>query len=113
MKKTFVRLLVIIPVIAIQALWLVLLIRWLSPYSAVINFILSIFAAFFVLYIITKRDESTYKIPLAAHHPDDAAGRRRAVSALRQQALGKDIAGASQARGAAACHWRSRSSQGA
>ena len=61
-KKTFVRLLVIIPVIAIQALWLVLLIRWLSPYSAVINFILSIFAAFFVLYIITKRDESTYKI---------------------------------------------------
>ena len=62
MKKTFVRLLVIIPVIAIQALWLVLLIRWLSPYSAVINFILSIFAAFFVLYIITKRDESTYKI---------------------------------------------------
>ena len=52
MKKTFVRLLVIIPVIAIQALWLVLLIRWLSPYSAVINFILSIFAAFFVLYII-------------------------------------------------------------
>ncbi len=62
MKKTFVRLLVIIPVIAIQALWLVLLIKWLSPYSAVINFILSIFAAFFVLYIITKRDESTYKI---------------------------------------------------
>ena len=112
MKKTFVRLLVIIPVIAIQALWLVLLIRWLSPYSAVINFILSIFAAFFVLYIITKRDESTYKIlwlliiltmPLAG----------AAVSALRQQALGKDIAGASQARGAAACHWRSRSSQGA
>ena len=62
MKKTFVRLLVIIPVIAIQALWLVLLIRWLSPYSAVINFILTIFAVFFVLYIITKRDESTYKI---------------------------------------------------
>ena len=73
MKKTFVRLLVIIPVIAIQALWVVLLIRWLSPYSAVINFILSIFAAFFVLYIITKRDESTQD-PLAAHHPDDAAG---------------------------------------
>ena len=62
MKKTFVRLLVIIPVIAIQTLWLLLLIRWLSPYSAVISFIMSIFAVFFVLYIITKRDESTYKI---------------------------------------------------
>ncbi len=113
MKKTFVRLLVIIPVIAIQALWLVLLIRWLSPYSAVINFILSIFAAFFVLYIITKRDESTYKIlwlliiltmPLAGAALYLLFGNRRSARILQGLLKRAELA---------ACHWRSRSSQGA
>ena len=62
MKKTFIRILVIVPVAAVQVLWLMLLIKWLTPYSVIINFILSICAFLFVLYIITKRDESTYKI---------------------------------------------------
>ena len=62
MKKTFIRILVIVPVAAVQVLWLMLLIKWLMPYSVIINFILSICAFLFVLYIITKRDESTYKI---------------------------------------------------
>ncbi|MBP3520474.1 MAG: PLDc N-terminal domain-containing protein, partial [Oscillospiraceae bacterium] len=56
------RILTVIPAVLVQLFWLVLLSKWLAPYAAVLNFVLSILSFFFVLYIITKRDEGTYKI---------------------------------------------------
>ena len=62
MKKIMRRVLTIIPAVAVQGLWIYLLLKWLHPYTALITTILSIFSFFFVLYVITRRDESTYKI---------------------------------------------------
>lgn len=62
MKKITRRILTIIPAVAVQGLWIYLLLKWLHPYTALITTILSIFSFFFVLYVITLRDESTYKI---------------------------------------------------
>lgn len=56
------RILTVIPVVLVQLFWLILLSKWLAPYAAVLNFILSILSFLFVLYIITKQDEGTYKI---------------------------------------------------
>ena len=54
MGRTVRRIISVLPAVAIQVLLLVVLIRWLSPYAAVINFILSIMSIFLVLYIIIK-----------------------------------------------------------
>ncbi len=62
MNKVLRRVLTIIPAILLQALWLYLLFSVLAPWAPAINFALSIFAFIFVLYIITKQDEGTYKI---------------------------------------------------
>lgn len=62
MNKIVSRVLAVIPAAAIQALWILLLTKWLSPYAALISLGLSILAFLLVLYIIIKRDESTYKI---------------------------------------------------
>lgn len=56
------RLVFIIPALALQVFWIVVLIRWLSPYSAVISTVLSVLATLFVLYLTSKRDEPSYKI---------------------------------------------------
>ena len=61
MNQVIRRIIGIIPATIIQALWLLALLRWLSPYAAVINLLLSVFAVFYVLYIMTNRNESTYK----------------------------------------------------
>ena len=61
MGRTVRRIISVLPAVAIQVLLLVVLIRWLSPYAAVINFILSILSIFLVLYIIIKREEAAYK----------------------------------------------------
>lgn len=55
------RVLAVLPAVAVQVLLLVVLIEWLSPYAAVINFVLSILSLLLVLYIIIKRDEPAYK----------------------------------------------------
>lgn len=55
------RVLAVIPAVAVQVLLLLVLIKWLSPYAAVINFILSILSLLLVLYIIIKREEPAYK----------------------------------------------------
>ncbi len=62
MSKTMRRILTVIPAVIIQALWILALMKWLAPWAAAINFALSLLALLFVLYIITKQDESTYKI---------------------------------------------------
>ena len=60
-NKVIRRIIGIIPATIIQVLWLLALLRWLSPYAALINLLLSVFAVFYVLYIMTNRNESTYK----------------------------------------------------
>ncbi len=62
MKPIILRVLVVLPAVLLQALWLYVLLGWLAPWAAVINAVLSILAFIFVLYLITKRDEGTYKI---------------------------------------------------
>ena len=62
MSKILRRILTILPAVLLQAVWLLVLLHWLAPWAALINTVLSILALLFVLYIITKQDESTYKI---------------------------------------------------
>ena len=62
MNKILRRVLTILPAVVLQALWLVILFSWLAPWAGAISFVLSVFAFIFVLYIITKQDEGTYKI---------------------------------------------------
>ena len=62
MRKILNRILIVIPAVALQALWLLLLTKWLAPYSTLIASLLSIVAVFLVLFIVIKRDESTYKL---------------------------------------------------
>lgn len=45
-----------------QVLWHVLLVKWLAPYAPLIVSLLSVAAVFMVLFIVIKRDESTYKL---------------------------------------------------
>jgi len=56
------RILTLIPAAAIQLVWLVVLSKWLAPYAVALNVILSVLSFLFVLYIITKQQEGTYKI---------------------------------------------------
>lgn len=62
MSKMLRRVLTVIPVAAVQALWILLLVKWLSPYAAYITLALSVAAVLLVLFIIIKRDETAYKI---------------------------------------------------
>lgn len=62
MSKMLRRVLTVIPAAAVQALWILLLVKWLSPYAAYITLALSVAAVLLVLFIIIKRDESAYKI---------------------------------------------------
>ena len=61
MNKVLRRVIALIPAALIQLVWLYVLVRWLSPFSAVINLLLSLFAMLYVLYIFTNRNEGTYK----------------------------------------------------
>lgn len=56
------RILAIIPAVIVQVLWMCLLMSWLAPYATVISTLLSICTFLFVLFLIIKRDEGTYKI---------------------------------------------------
>lgn len=62
MEKIIRRILSIIPAVLLQLVWLIILSGWLAPWAAVLEFILSLLAVLFVLYLITKQDEGTYKI---------------------------------------------------
>ncbi len=62
MKKIIRRVLILIPAVLLQLLWIFLLVRWLAPWAGPISMALSIVALLAVLFIITKRDEGGYKI---------------------------------------------------
>ena len=62
MSKMLRWVLTVIPAAAVQALWILLLVKWLSPYAAYITLALSVAAVLLVLFIIIKRDETAYKI---------------------------------------------------
>lgn len=62
MSKMLRRVLTVIPAAAVQAFWILLLVKWLSPYAAYITLALSVAAVLLVLFIIIKRDETAYKI---------------------------------------------------
>ncbi len=62
MKKIIRRVFTILPAVLLQVVWLTVLVKWLTPWSAVISFGLSILSFLFVLFLITKRGESTYTI---------------------------------------------------
>ncbi len=62
MNKIVRRVLTVLPAILLQALWLYLLFSWLAPWATLISAALSVLSLIFVLYLITKQDESTYKI---------------------------------------------------
>lgn len=94
MRKILNRILIVIPAAALQALWLLLLTKWLAPYSALIASLLSIVAVFLVLFIVIKRDESTYKllwllvilaIPLVGTLLYLCFGNKRTAKPLRRQ----------------------------
>lgn len=56
------RMLVIVPAVALQLAWLYILWTWLAPWAASISIVLVAFSFVLVLYIVTKRDEGTYKM---------------------------------------------------
>lgn len=62
MIKIVRRVVSIAPAIILQLVWLYVIFRWLAPWAAVINAALSVLSFLFVLYLIIKQDESTYKI---------------------------------------------------
>jgi len=62
MKKIIGRLIAIIPAVLMQCLWYILILGILSKYKVFLNAVLLILSIVFVLYLISKRDESSYKI---------------------------------------------------
>lgn len=62
MRRILLRVLAAIPAVALQVVWLLALVKWLASWAAVLSFALSVLALLFVLYLITKQEESTYKI---------------------------------------------------
>ena len=52
MGKIIRRILTIIPAVALQSLWLLLLMKWLTPYAPIIVSLLSVAAFFLVVFII-------------------------------------------------------------
>ena len=61
MKKIFGRLIIVAPAVIIQILWMNFLYNKLNN-SALVTLLLTILAFLFVIYIINKRDETSYKI---------------------------------------------------
>ncbi len=61
MSKVVLRVIGVLPAFAIQVLWMVVLLKWLAPWAALINLVLSLFAILFVLYIMSSRNEGSYK----------------------------------------------------
>ncbi len=61
MKRVMMRVIGTLPGVFLQALWMFVLIRWLSNYATLLNFLLSILAVIFVLYIFGTRFEGSYK----------------------------------------------------
>ena len=66
-KKIFGRVLVVVPALALQVLWILIAykaLNWLSDYhlGEIIEVVFHILAIIFVISIVTRRDETAYKI---------------------------------------------------
>ncbi len=62
MNKLVRRVFTVLPAVLLQAVWLLVVFKWLAPWAALITAALSVLAFLFVLYLIIKQEESTYKI---------------------------------------------------
>ena len=62
MKKIVHRIIAILPAVLIQLGWYYILIRWLSPYSTLLTLLLSLLGFLYMMTVIVKNDDSTYKI---------------------------------------------------
>lgn len=82
MGKIIRRILTIIPAVALQSLWLLLLMKWLTPYAPIIVSLLSVAAFFLVVFIIIKRDETAYKLLWLPGYSVTTFGRSVTISAL-------------------------------
>ncbi len=60
-KKIFFRVIAVIVPVAVQFLWYLLILKWLSKAAGLLTIVLTVLAFIFVLYINTKREESSYK----------------------------------------------------
>lgn len=62
MKKIIHRIIAILPAILIQLGWYYILLTWLSPYSTLLTILLSLLGFIYMMTVIVKNDDSTYKI---------------------------------------------------
>lgn len=67
MKKILGRILIVLPAVALQAVWYVLIFtvlsEWLGGYlTDIITVVFTVLAVVFTLYLVTKREESSYKL---------------------------------------------------
>ncbi len=62
MRKLLRRIVILVPAVILQLVWLRLLFTWLSPWAGVISFALSNLSLLVVLYITIRLGESTYKV---------------------------------------------------
>lgn len=56
------RMLSVLPALSLQIFWLYVMFTWFSAYAATIQFVMSILAFVFVLYIVSNRDDGAYKM---------------------------------------------------
>ncbi|MDO4620243.1 MAG: phospholipase D-like domain-containing protein [Lachnospiraceae bacterium] len=62
MKKVLKRVISVFPALLFQVLWYMILLRWLSQWATQITLVLTLLSVIFILYIVTKEDDGTYKI---------------------------------------------------
>lgn len=62
MNKIIRHIVTVLPAVLLQVLWLFVMLKWLAPWAVLINTVLSILSLLFVLYLLMKQEESTYKI---------------------------------------------------
>ena len=60
-KKIAGRVVAVIVPVAMQFLWYLLILKWLSKAAGLLSIVLTVLSFPFVLYINTKREESSYK----------------------------------------------------
>ncbi len=62
MKKVIHRAVAVVPAVLLQAVWYWLLFTWLRPWASAIHIVTGVLALVLVLYLVMRRDESTYRI---------------------------------------------------
>ena len=61
MKRVFRRFVLVLPALILQVLWYITLIRVFNAYAIYLNGLLALFSIIFVFFILSRRDEGTYK----------------------------------------------------